>query len=154
VSATGSVLQRLFAFAGTPLPTGALGRTFARAPRDRLVRAVAWYAYAWELEGLPEAQCLSGVRLVLRGWDDVYMTSTLPTGAELVEIESPGRGRALVTRHGRHGRGWQKARLSAVGEVRPEIDLGARWLGSLAGCIVHDDCAENPELGAACALLV
>src|SRR5262249_55201922 len=95
---------------------------------------------------------LTGVRLLIRGWNDFYMTHTLPGGAELVTFESPGTGKAFVSRHQRAGRGWHKESIATTGEVRPEVELGARWLASLAGCIVHEDCAENPELGAACAM--
>jgi hypothetical protein len=147
-----AILTRLFALTGTAAPAGTpLARLVARCPRERLVRVVAWHA--WErLRGLPDAIQLTGVRLLVRGWDDFYMTTALPSGAERVDIEALGDGRALVTRHGREGRGWRKERISTVGEVRPEIELATRWLGSVAGCIVHDDCAANPELGAACAL--
>jgi hypothetical protein len=146
-----AIVIRLFGLVGGPAPGDtSLMRSLARCPRDRLVRAIAWYA--WERRGLPQAMHLTGLRLLIRGWDDFYMTTALPSGAEPVSIETPITHRALVTRHGRAGRGWQKARISTVGEIRPEVELATRWLASVAGCIVHDDCAANPELGAACAL--
>jgi hypothetical protein len=146
-----AIVIRLFGLVGGPAPGDAsLMRSFARCPRDRLVRAIAWYA--WECRrGLPPTMHLTGLRLLIRGWDDFYMTTALPSGAEPVSIETPIQHRALVTRHGRAGRGWQKERLSTAGPVRPEVELAACWLSSVAGCIVHEDCAANPALGAACA---
>ena len=66
-------------------------------------------------------------------------------------MESLGSGGALVIRHGREGRGWRKPTVASKGEVRPEIELAVKWLAGATGCIVHDDCAAIPELGAACA---
>ena len=144
-----AIVQRLFALAGAPLPDGPVARVLARAPRDRLVRAVAWYLVE-SRRGVDPTSRLTGVRLVLRGWDDCYMTATLPSGAERVSIEAPANGRALVTRHPREGRGWQKDPVSTVGDVRAEIELAVRWLEGAVGCIVHEDCAAHPDLGAAC----
>ena len=42
-------------------------------------------------------------------------------------------------------------RTLARGPVRSEIELGTAWLGSVAGCVLHDDCLANPELGLECA---
>jgi hypothetical protein len=90
--------------------------------------------------------------VLTRGWDDYYFTTTLPSGAALVNVEEPGEaGIALVKRRGRIGRGWSKENITTRGSVRPEIELGARWLESIAGCVIHDDCAAHPELALACA---
>ena len=144
---------RLFAAAGLPAPIAGtpLVRTLTRAPRDRLIRVVAWYA--WECgRGLPsESHLFEGIRVLIRGWDDFYPTIALRSGVPLVNIEGPGvKGEALVMRRERVGRGWVKEAISMRGEVRPEIELATCWLGSLVGCIVHDDCAANPALGLAC----
>lgn len=149
-----SVVARVFGAIGIPLPSApAIVRAFARCPRDRLIRVVAWYA--WECaRGIPSDHHLSeGIRLLARGWDDFYATMTLPSGAFLVSIEaSPRPGTALVTRRKRMGRGWHKESVSTLGSVRSEVTLSARWIHSVIGCITHDDCAAIPELGLACAM--
>lgn len=128
-----------------------IARALAHCPRERMVRVCAWYFWERHRDASPTNH-LTGIRLLIRGWDDFYMTNALPSGAVIVSGETPTSGRALVTRHVRVGRGWSKEKISTTAEIRPEIELATRWLGSLMGCIVHDDCADNPELGAACAL--
>jgi hypothetical protein len=152
---TSATFARLFGLTGVAPPaTGSsLAKVVARCPRERLTRVVAWYA--WESgRGLPSVSHLTeGVRALVRGWSDFYPTTALRSGAIVVNVEEPGQpGAALVTRRVRIGRGWFKESISTRGEVRPEVDVATRWLRSVAGCIVHDDCAENPELGIACAL--
>ncbi len=148
-----ALVIRLFRLAGMDAHKGMpIVRALARCPRERLVRIVTWCA--WEgRQGLGATnERLAGVRALARGWDDYYSTTTLPSGAALVNVESPGeRGVALVNRPGRIGRGWWKADVMTRGPVRAEIELGAWWLGSIAGCVVHDDCVAIPELGLACA---
>jgi len=127
-------------------------RTLARCPRGRLVRIVAWCA--WESgRGVPSVNdLLAGVRAIARGWDDYCSTTTLPSGAALVNLEEPGEpATALVNRRGRIGRGWWKRDVVTRGPVRPEIDLGTAWLGSVVGCVLHDDCVAHRELALACA---
>jgi len=57
-------------------PRGLL-RTLARAPRHRLLRAVAWSLRASWSEAAP-VTLLPWLRLVVRGWDDVYSSATVP----------------------------------------------------------------------------
>jgi hypothetical protein len=150
-----AIVIRVFAAAGIPAPASvAVARALGRCPRDRLVRVVSWYA--WEhCRGAPSEQLSEGIRLLMRGWDDFYTTITLPSGAALVNVEGPAlQGTALVTRRERIGRGWYKESVSTIGGVRSEVELAARWLQGIVGCIVHDDCAANPELGLACAMSV
>lgn len=142
------LVARIFRQAGVPPPRGAIARTFVRCPRERLVRAVAWYVRAraaGETHNL-----LSHVRFVMRGWDDVYPAIVLPVGAERADVERPLPRRALVIRAARVGRGWQKEPLPAIGPVRAETALAVAWLSDAVGCILHEDCAANPELGVAC----
>ncbi|MBX3232062.1 MAG: hypothetical protein KIT84_19895 [Labilithrix sp.] len=144
------LVARLFHLVGQAPPGGVVARTFARAPRERLVRAVAWYAHA-RTGGVAASALLSGLRLVVRGWDDMYFTATVPRGARRADLATPSPRQALVIRHGRAGRGWEKESLPTIGKVRGEIDLAVAWLAGTTGCILHDDCAAHPELGAACA---
>ncbi len=144
------IVARLFRLAGLPPAPRVVARTLTRCPRERLVRAVAWYVVA-STSRIAPAALLTRLRLVMRGWDDVYMTSSLPRDAARAELGEPHAREALVIRHARGGRGWVKDELPTRGVVRAEVALAARWLGSVAGCIVHDDCAANPALGAECA---
>jgi hypothetical protein len=148
-----ALVSRLFHLAGMDPGAGMpILRPLARCPRERLVRIVSWCA--WECgHGVPAVNdLLGGVRALARGWDDYYLTTTLPSGAALVKAEGLGEpGVALVSRRGRIGRGWWKEDVMTRGPVRADIELGTRWLGSLAGCVVHDDCVAIPELGLACA---
>lgn len=130
-------------------PKGVLARTLARAPRSRLVRAVAWLGCTSASRGAPDLQ-IRGVRLVVRGWDDVYVATSIPRDAAPADIERPTPGVALVIRSARVGRGWQKAPLPSIGAVRSELELAVAWLTKTVGCILHEDCAAIPELGAAC----
>ncbi len=148
-----ALVSRLFRLTGIEPPAGMpILRTLARCPRPRLVRIVAWCAWECGHDLRRMNDLLAGVRALARGWDDYYSTTTLPSGAALVSLEVTGEsGMALVNRRGKIGRGWWKEDVATRGPVRPEIELGARWLGSLAGCVVHDDCIAIPELGLACA---
>ena len=137
------IVGRLCRLAGVAPPTGALARALVRCPRPRLVRAIAWLASA------PTMQ-LGGVRLVVRGWDDVYTALQVPRDAARADIERPIAGAALVIRSARIGRGWQKEPLPSLGAVRAETKLAVTWLAAAAGCILHEDCVAFPELGAAC----
>lgn len=143
------LVARLFRTAGGVAPEGVVTRTLSRAPRGRLVRAVAWFVYAAS-SGASSESLLRGVRLVVRGWDDVYATTSLPRDVPIADIERPTPKAALVIRSARIGRGWQKEPLPSIGAVRPELDLAVAWLARSVGCIVHEDCAQIPELGAAC----
>lgn len=143
------LVARLFRAAGLATPEGVIARTLARAPRGRLVRAVAWFGYAASAGASAEA-LIRGVRLVVRGWDDVYATTMLPRDAPLADIERPTPNAALVIRSARIGRGWQKEPLPSTGTVRPELNLAVAWLTRSVGCVIHEDCAQIPELGAAC----
>lgn len=93
---------------------------------------------------------LSGVRFIVRGWDDVYTTLDVPRDARRVDVESPVAHSALVIRTERIGRGWVKEQLPSVGIVRPETELAVAWLSARVGCVLHEDCEACPELGAAC----
>jgi len=148
-----ALVHRLLRLAGMePRSVLPIVRTLARCPRGRLVRIVAWCAWECGHDVLAANELLAGVRVLARGWDDYYPTTALPSGAALVNLEELGEaGVALVKRPGRIGRGWWKEDVMTRGPVRPEIDLGTLWLGARAGCVVHDDCAENPKLGLACA---
>ena len=127
-------------------------RTLARCPRARLVRIVAWCAWECGHDVPAVNDLLAGVRVLARGWDDYYSTTTLPSGAALVKVEELGEpGVALVNRRGKIGRGWWKEDVMTRGPVRTEIELGTSWLGSVAGCVLHDDCVASPELGLECA---
>lgn len=108
---------------------------------------MAWLASAGEMA---PANQLSGVRYIARGWDDVYTTLSVLRDAKRVDVEHPVAGAALVIRPERIGRGWQKDPLPSLGAVRPETELAVAWLGSRIGCILHEDCIDVPELGAAC----
>lgn len=145
-----AIVARLFRLAGHVAPASVVARALARAPRHRLVRAVTWYLRASAPEIEP-ATLLPGLRLVIRGWDDVYTASAVPVGARRADVAAPGSRQALVIRHARAGRGWEKQPLPTIGAVRPETELATRWLASAVGCILHDDCVALPELGAACA---
>lgn len=142
------LVTRIFRQAGCPLPPQTLVRTFVHCPRERLIRAVAWYARA-RIADEP-SKLLGHVRLVMRGWDDVYAALTLPGESQRADIERPVPRRALVIRAARAGRGWKKEPLPTVGPVRVETELAVAWLSRAVGCILHEDCAANPELGAAC----
>lgn len=145
-----ALVSRLLAAAGLATPPGVLARTLARAPRARLVRAIAWLGCA-TASGATSDVLIRGVRLVVRGWDDVFATTAIPRDAPLADIERPTPGRALAIRAARVGRGWQKEARPTLGAVRPEVELAVAWLSHTVGCILHDDCAAIPELGAACA---
>ena len=148
-----ALVSRLLLLAGMEPRRGMpLLRTLARCPRGRLVRIVTWCAWESGHDVPAPNGLLSGGRAIARGWDDYYSTTMLPSGAALVNLEEPGEaGIALVNRRGRIGRGWWKQDVATRGPVRAEIDVGTAWLGSLVGCIVHDDCVAHPELALACA---
>lgn len=148
-----ALVRRLLRLAGVePHARAPILRTLARCPRERLVRIVTWCAWEWG-HGVPSVNdLLAGVRALARGWDDHYTTTRLPSAAALVEPEALGEpGVALVSRCEKIGRGWWKAEVRTRGPVRPEIELGVRWLESIVGCVLHDDCLAVPELGLACA---
>lgn len=150
---TTALVRRLLHVSGMDPRAGApILRTLARCPRARLVRIVTWCA--WEQgHGAPTVnELFAGVRALARGWDDYYVTTSLPSGALLVDAEAHGEpGVALVNRRGRIGRGWWKRDVLTRGPVRSEIELGVRWFEALVGCVVHDDCVATPELALACA---
>jgi hypothetical protein len=87
-----ALVRRLLHLSGMePRAAAPIFRTLARSPRERLVRLVTWCA--WELgHGAPTVnELLSGVRALARGWDDYYLTSSLPSGAALVGHDRPNR---------------------------------------------------------------
>jgi hypothetical protein len=143
------LVERLLRFSGTRLWDPTVARTLARCPRHRLVRAVAWYAHTWGAR-VNRTLHLPGLRYVIRGWDDVYTSITIPAGSARANVEAPPHRAALVIRPARIGRGWQKDPLPSLGLVRPEIELATAWLEELAGCILHEDCVAVPALGREC----
>lgn len=147
------VLARLFALTGqaAPEPKSTAGKLLAKCPRERLVRAVSWYALEQERCRHRPYVLVEGTRALVRGWSDLYEVDAALRDAPLVTgALPPGPGQAIAIRHARWGKGWAKPATPYVAVARPEAELAHAWLASVAGCVLHDDCLLDPELGAAC----
>jgi len=129
-----------------------VAKLFAKCPRERLTRAVAWYV----LEETTRSRfrpylLIEGVRAIGRGWADLYEVDGVEPGTIPVRSTVPARsGDAIVIRMARWGGGWSKPATAFVARTRPETELATRWLGAAVGCVLHEDCVLVPELGALC----
>ena len=149
-----SLPHRLFALAGhaPPEARSPVAKLFARCPRERLVRAVAWHVLEETTRSRFRPYLLvEGVRAISRGWLDLYEVDTVEPGTPPVLQTIPTRpGDAIAIRMARWGGGWSKPATGFVGTTRPETELATAWLGAAVGCLVHEDCVLVPELGALC----
>lgn len=129
-----------------------MAKLFAKCPRERLVRAVAWYVLEESTRSRFRPYLLvEGVRAISRGWLDLYEIDSVEPGTLPVLGTMPARpGEAIAIRMARWGGGWSKPATGFVGKTRPETELATTWLGAAVGCLVHEDCVLVPELGALC----
>ena len=148
------ILARLFALTGTahPEPRAQVVKVLTRCPRERLVRAVAWYAFERGRGKYDAYYLVEGVRALTRSWTDYYEVDLVEPGTVPVRSITPeSPDAAVMMRAARWGSGWKKPAVAYIGITRRTIDVAAAWLSASAGCILHDDCIEVPELGAICA---
>lgn len=148
-----SIVERLFVLTGQPgpEPRTPVAKLLARSPRDRLVRAVAWFVHERQRDRLRPPLLVEGIRAIGRGWSDLYEVDGALRGAAEVTTVLPERGGdAIAIRGARWGNGWTKPAIPYVARARPEIELATTWLLQRAGCVLHDDCVLTPELAYIC----
>jgi hypothetical protein len=149
-------LHRVFDAAGAPAPPtrgsrGQLAKAIARCPRERLVRVVAWYVHERARGRHDESVLLEGVRALVRGWTDWYEVDAPPPFAKAARsLLPPTPGSAVMIRTARWGSGWVKPAVPFVGPSRATLEEAVDVLEARVGCLLHDDCIEEPELALAC----